>query len=1117
MKLYTTRLAFIVCVLTVLLSPAGFAAEHPVTAVQAFTDGPLSFEPNRGQFDAQFNFATTGANYGVFLNSAGLKLKVRSLKTSKCETLDMALQQANPTARMRAVDHLQGEANYFYGAHENWITHVPTFKKVIVEDVYRGIDAVYYGNQSRVEYDFIIKPGASPSTIDIRFAGASRVRLTQDGDLAISVGDQEILQPKPTLYQDVDGQRVSVEGGFVLRGESRVGFEVGEYDRAKALVIDPQLVFARYLSSVRLYGIAVDPLGNIYAGGATPDGGPNDQATSALVAKWSSTGALMWKNAFGTVGFSDSVAGVAVDAFGNLYVAGSTFHSAPPFLQAFPLKNALQSTPGGADAFITKFDTSGQMVYSTLLGGHGSDAATGIAVDSLGNIYVTGTTSSTDFPTSKPCQVSLHGGTDAFVAVLNAQGSALIYSTYVGGSADDQATGIAVDATGDAYVTGFTSSTDFPTSNPIRGTSGGGVDAFALKLNAAGSALMYSTYIGGAGADRAHAIAIDGSNNAYLVGITNSSNFPTVSAYQPQLAGATDAFVTKINSSGTSFGYSTYLGGSAAEKIDPIWCDEKPTCGGIAVTKSGNAFVTGVTRSTNFPQVRSIQSFTGISQAFITEFASDGASLVFSTFLGGAIDDNSAAGPAVNLGTAIALDANANVFVAGISNARDFPMAADPNSPSSVNQVWNGFNAFIAKLVDVPPTATSTRVEQNNAAVQYSGQWYVDTHSWNSGGSATTTPGAGARATFTFNGTAVKWIGFKDPWSGIAKVYVDGAFKAQVDTYSATDQRQAVIYSVSGLASGAHTFRIEVTGMRNASALSSWVWIDAFEYTPGTTPGGDTGGGSAGGGPTGTFTRVEQNNSAVQYAGQWYVDTHTWNSSGSAVVSMTAGARATFTFNGTAAKWIGYKDPWSGIAKVYVDGAFKADVDTYSATGQIQAPLFSVSGLASGSHTLTIEVTGTKNASAKALWVWIDAFESTSGTTSGGAASGGNGTFTRVEQNNAAVQYAGQWNVDTHTWNSNGSAVATMNAGARATFTFTGTAVRWIGYKDPWSGIANVYVDGVLKVQIDTYATTDQIQAVLYSTTGLSAGSHTLTIEVTGTRNSSAKGLWVWIDAFESM
>ena len=667
---------------------------------------PLSFEPNRGQFEHEFNFGSQGFSHSLRVNPTSLLLKFRNTSGTPAR-LEIKMVGANPSAKIQGDDRLPGEVNYFRGGPGEWITHVPTYGKVRVQDLYPGVDAVYYGNQSRLEYDFVVRPGASPRVIDIDFGPASRLALTDDGDLLINVENSQIRQLKPTVYQETRGARAPVSGNYVLRDSRHVGFEIGSYDHRLPLVIDPQLIYAIYGPALqRTYGIGVDSSGNAYICGTTPDGGSNDQATNAFAAKLNAAGtAFLWAANFGNFDFSDSATALAVDASANVYVTGWTgpMNSGPP---PFPTTaGAIQPTSGGgSDAFMTKFDTNGNMLYSTYIGGSGDDRADGIAVDSLGNVYISGKTASPNFPVSKPFQSALHGSSDAFVTVLNPQGSAFIYSTYIGGSSDDAATAIAVDAAGNAFVTGTTSSADFPTSNPIQGTAAGKSDGFVLKLNPSGSALAYSTYLGGNGDDTPRGIAVDSSDGAYVTGTTNSTNFPIAAAYQAALHGGVDAFVTKINAAGTLLAYSTYLGGGSDETNGGIWCEEKPTCGGITVNGAGNAYVTGLTASPDFPQVKSLQGLKGITDAYIVEFSANGSTLLYSTLMGGSIGDDSPSS-AFSSGSAVAY-LNGNLYVGGLTDTTDFPVTANPTSgPCCVNPVWDGTVGFVAKLADdmLPP------------------------------------------------------------------------------------------------------------------------------------------------------------------------------------------------------------------------------------------------------------------------------------------------------------------------------------------------------------------------------------------------------------------------------
>jgi hypothetical protein len=268
--------------------------------------------------------------------------------------------------------------------------------------------------------------------------------------------------------------------------------------------------------------------------------------------------------------------------------------------------------------------------------------------------------------------------------------------------------------------------------------------------------------------------------------------------------------------------------------------------------------------------------------------------------------------------------------------------------------------------------------------------------------------------------------------------------------------------------------------------------------------------------PTATVARVEQNGAGVTYTGQWITNGGSANSGGSAVLAGAAGSKANLAFNGTGVSWIAYRDEWSGIANVYVDGVLKAAVDTYSSPGKAQAVAYTVSGLASGSHTLTIEVTGTRNPSSAGAWVWVDAFDVTSGGSASTALPGTcSTTVQHVEQDALSIQYSGTWYTYANAGSSGGSSLLAAGPGARATFGFTGCSVKWIAEKDSWSGIANVYVDGTLRATVDTYSATTAPQSAAYSVTGLSYGTHTISIEVVGKRSDASSAAWIWVDAFD--
>jgi hypothetical protein len=502
---------------------------------------------------------------------------------------------------------------------------------------------------------------------------------------------------------------------------------------------------------------------------------------------------------------------------------------------------AFQATIGGSgNAFVTKLDPAGSaLVYSTYLGGSGDiNTGSGIAVDADGNAYLTGWTNSTNFPTTKQAfQPVFSGGYDVFVTKLDPAGSALVYSTYVGGTRFDEAHGIAVDAGGNAYVTGFTDSTDLPTTPGVLQPtlSGSSEDAFVTKLDPTGSALIYSTYLGGAFIDSGSGIAVDANGNAYVAGWTNSHNFPTTpGAFQPiKLSVGADAFVTKLNPAGTGLVYSTYLGG-----------DRNDTGEGIAVDADGNAYVTGTSDSTNFPTTFGAVQPTfrgGFGDAFVTKLDPGGSAVVYSTYLGGSGREE---------GSGIALDVHRNAYVTGATRSADFP-----TTPGAVQPVYGGLasprapdgsffipDAFVAKIVEVVPppppgpTSSGTTRSEESAATEI-GFWtsYGAETGIFSGGSIVASNVAASSTIFSFTGTAVSWIGVKCNVCGIAAVSIDGGAPTTVNTAGPNAPGSLTsepVFSASGLAAANHTMVIAVTGM--SSSGGAYVAVDAFDVTAGS-------------------------------------------------------------------------------------------------------------------------------------------------------------------------------------------------------------------------------------------------------------------------------------------
>ena len=688
-------------------------------AINAYGKLPLSFEANHGQTDQQVKFLSRGPGYALFLTptEAVLTLKAQNehhiekasvlpvtfepkQSASKAAVLRIRLDHANGDAKVSGIEQLPGKSNYFIGKDPTkWRRDIPTFAKVKYQDVYPGVDLVYYGNQRQLEYDFVLAPGADPRQIELSFNGAEQLRLDGEGNLVVSIAGRKIIEHAPFIYQDVDGERRRVAGGYELASDHRVGFKLTVYDHRKTLTIDPSLAYSTYLggSSGGLdfgqgtdqgNGIAVDSSGNAYVTGFTqssdfPVTSGALQTTSAgfadaFVSKLNSDGsALIYSTYLGGTG-RDQGQRIAVDSSGSAYIVGSTESNDFP-----TTAGALQTTFGGGDdAFVSKLNSSGSaLIYSTYLGGSDIDLGRGLAVDSSGNAYLTGATLSSNFPiTSGALQTTFVGFGDAFVSKLNSSGSALIYSTYLGGSISQFGYGVAVDSSGNAYVAGVTMSVDFPiVAGALQTTLGGGDDVFVSKLNSSGSALVYSTYLGGSDEDFGFDIAVDSSGNAYVTGQTVSSNFPTtVGALQPAFGGGNhDTFVSKLNSSGSALIYSTYLGGSGDDSGSSIAADPL-----------GNAYVTGETVSIDFPISSGALQPTpaGGFDAFVSKLNSGGSALLFSTYLGGS--DGS------EIGTGIALDSSRDAFVAGTTGSSDFP-----TTKGALQTMYAGvLDAFVSKI-----------------------------------------------------------------------------------------------------------------------------------------------------------------------------------------------------------------------------------------------------------------------------------------------------------------------------------------------------------------------------------------------------------------------------------
>jgi len=666
---------------------------------------PLYFIENKGQVDKAVKFYEKGAGHATFFTEEGVVLaltksngKLKDTNTDKnrkhtTEAVKLSFIDANNGVKITSSTPLPGHVNYFIGNDKTrWQSNIPTYKAVTYENVYKNIDIKFYGNNRDIEHDIIVRPGGDPSLVKFTYEGIKGLKIRDNGDLEVSLNYGKVIEKRPIIYQVINGERKNIEGSYSIfkgkMGAFTYGYTVASYDHTKKLVIDPVLVYSTYLGGSNWDGgkdIAVDNTGAVYVTGVTGSldfplvspaqfsyGGGN---TDGFITKINPAGtAIIYSTYFGGMGNETNKA-IAVDSNGAVFIAGDTGSQIN-----FPLVNPIQDTFGGSlyDAFLVKLNPAGSaIIFSTYLGGSGIDSGDGLALDNSGAAYVTGSTSSPDFPTVNPIQIrSADYNNYAFVTKINPTGSAIVYSTCIGGSGNDFGKAIDVDSSGAAYLTGIAYSTDFPLVNPLQPIKGGGsFDAFVTKINPAGSAYVYSTYVGGSSAEWSNSIAVDSSGAAYITGEVLSADFPTVNPIQGY-SGYDDAFITKINPAGSAIVYSTYLGGTSGDKYFDITVDN-----------SGAAYVTGWSSSANdYPLVAPLQGIYGggASDITVAKLNPAGSELVFSTFFGGSGNEP---------GRAIAVDSSGAIYITGETSSSNLPIANAIQGRIAGNQ-----DAFISKI-----------------------------------------------------------------------------------------------------------------------------------------------------------------------------------------------------------------------------------------------------------------------------------------------------------------------------------------------------------------------------------------------------------------------------------
>jgi Beta-propeller repeat len=690
---------------------------------EAFGRLPLYFIANQGQVDdEQVSFYVKGADKTLYFTPDGITfaLKGASAKSEQGHesedgdepsrwSIKLDFLGANSRVKPEGEDQQHAVFSYFTGQPEDWHTAIPTYGKVVYRDLWPGIDLVYSGSVNALKYEFVVHPGADPKQIRMAYRGVSDITVKKTGELDVSTPAGGFEDGVPVAWQVIEGEKRMVSMQYALGAVQEDGvypynFDLGTYDPTLPLILDPViLVYCGYIggaSSDSGFSIAVDDQGNAYVTGTTwsdessfpvtvgPDLTYNGSPfQDAFVARVNPQGTAL--DYCGYIGGADRDEGngIAVDGQGNAYVTGFT----DSYESSFPVTVGPDLTYNGGrwDAFVARVNPQGTgLDYCGYIGGAIDDEGNGIAVDDQGNAYVTGFTRSdqSSFPVTVGPDLTYNGDiVDAFVARVNPQGTALDYCGYIGGAHDDRGTGIAVDGQGNAYVTGFTDSyeSSFPvTVGPDLTYNGGPWDAFVARVNPQGTALDYCGYIGGADRDDGNGIAVDGQGNAYVTGITESSQGTFPVTVGPDLTfngGGSDAFVARVNPQGTALDYCGYIGG---------WPEDVGV--GIAVDGQGNAYVTGITESRQgtFPvTVGPDLTFNGgASDAFVARVNPQGTALDYCGYIGGTSTDVS---------SGIAVDDQGNAYVTGTtrSGAFTFPVTVGPDLTYN-----GGVDGFLAKI-----------------------------------------------------------------------------------------------------------------------------------------------------------------------------------------------------------------------------------------------------------------------------------------------------------------------------------------------------------------------------------------------------------------------------------
>lgn len=679
--------------LTISLStPVAAAAtdkESTKSVASSFGKTRLAFEANRGQTDANAKFIGRASGYSFFLTPDAVSFKLKN------DAVTLRFVGAERAGELTGDNELVAKTNYYKG--RDAFTNIPNFAAVERKNLYPGIDVRFYdGGGKSLEYDLIVAPNADAGVAKIAIDDDKTASLDEAGSLVVKTADGDFVQHKPVAYQLVDGERRAVEAEFVIENNV-VSFKLGDYDRALPLTIDPVVNFLSYLGgsdSDSLNKVKTDAAGNIYLAGETssldfPETRPSRFNSAALIVKLNPDGTEILYATILDGESSDIARSIAVDSSGNAYVTGDTESDRfPTSAGAYQGRRSFCNVVSfpidclgyNQDVFVTKLNASGQIGYSTYIGGQKSDRGFGIVVDGAGKAYVTGeTTSGLTYPKKNEFQGTGFFGTgdDAFLTVLNSTGTALTYSTGLGGNRDDKANAIAIDAANNVYIAGETKSDNsFPLKSAMQAVNNGGEDGFVAKFNpslSGDASLVYSTFLGGGGTDHALGIAVDAINQAYVTGLTGSLNFPLRNAFRSTNQ-VNEAFVTVLTSSG-ALANSTFLGGASND----IGRD-------IDVTPTGTIYVTGETGSADFPTLLAFQSTkSSADDTFVTKLRFP-TGIMFSSFLGGnGVEEG------------LALDVRGSfIYLAGSSQSSNLATTAGVVKPTSDSK-----DGYVAKILDV--------------------------------------------------------------------------------------------------------------------------------------------------------------------------------------------------------------------------------------------------------------------------------------------------------------------------------------------------------------------------------------------------------------------------------